>query len=147
MEQLALYLNRDNNKQIFVLFEAILAHPRGTTYEALAKRLKTDIITVSHYCCKLKKLRLIDWQHEKDGVVVFPRTEEKPDRDLPYAANSLESAFDVHESFLMQELGMNENIWINISSEEAMKRGGLTNEEIKRKIMKHAENKMVRRTV
>ena len=28
-----------------------------------------------------------------------------------------------------------------------MARGGLTNEEIKRKIMKHAENKMVRRTV
>lgn len=42
---------------------------------------------------------------------------------------------------------MTENIWINISSEDSIARGGLTNEEIKRKIMKHAENKMVRRTV
>ena len=42
---------------------------------------------------------------------------------------------------------MNENIWVNISSEDSLSRGGLTNEEIKRKIMKHAENKMVRRTV
>ena len=47
----------------------------------------------------------------------------------------------------MQEIGMNENIWVNISSEDSLSRGGLTNEEIKRKIMKHAENKMVRRTV
>jgi hypothetical protein len=42
---------------------------------------------------------------------------------------------------------MNENIWINISSAESVSKGGFTNEEIKRKIMKHAENKMVRRTV
>jgi hypothetical protein len=42
---------------------------------------------------------------------------------------------------------MNENIWVNVSGEEAVGRGGLTNEEVKRKIMKHAENKMVRRTV
>ena len=34
-----------------------------------------------------------------------------------------------------------------MSSEESMVRGGLTNEEIKRKVLKHAENKMVRRTV
>lgn len=42
---------------------------------------------------------------------------------------------------------MNENIWVNVSGEEAIQRGGLTNEEVKRKIMKHSENKMVRRTV
>ena len=48
---------------------------------------------------------------------------------------------------LFSELAMTENIWINMSSEESMVRGGLTNEEIKRKVLKHAENKMVRRTV
>ena len=48
---------------------------------------------------------------------------------------------------LFTELTMTDNIWINVSSEESMVRGGLTNEEIKRKVLKHAENKMVRRTV
>jgi hypothetical protein len=42
---------------------------------------------------------------------------------------------------------MVENIWVNISSEDSIEKGGLTNEEIKRRIMKHSENKMVRRTV
>ncbi len=39
---------------------------------------------------------------------------------------------------------MVENIWLNVSSEEAVAKGGITKEEIKRKIMKHAENRMVR---
>lgn len=73
MEQLGLYLNRENNRQIFTLFEHILSHPKGITYDALSKKLKADIIAVSHYCCKLKKLRLIEWEHEKEGVRVFPR--------------------------------------------------------------------------
>jgi hypothetical protein len=124
-------------------------HHKGITYEALSKSLKTDIITISHYCCKLKKLKLIDWEHEKEGVKVFPK--EKPaqqeERDVRYLPSRNEIYFDYKESFLFRELGMVENIWLNVSSEEAVAKGGITNEEIKRKIMKHAENKMVRRTV
>lgn len=48
---------------------------------------------------------------------------------------------------MFHDLSMPENIWINISSKQSISKGGLTNEEIKRKIMKHSENKMVRRTV
>lgn len=59
----------------------------------------------------------------------------------------IDVSYDLKESFLFSELSMTENIWVNISSEESLIKGGLTNEEIKRKIMKHAENKMVRRTV
>jgi predicted transcriptional regulator len=65
LQQLGLYLNKDTNNQIFTVFEHILNHPKGLTYEVISKRLKADIITISHYCCKLKKMRLIDWEHEK----------------------------------------------------------------------------------
>ena len=46
------------------------------SYEALARKLKTDIINVSHYCCKLKKMRFVDWEHKKEGIVVFPKVTE-----------------------------------------------------------------------
>ena len=48
---------------------------------------------------------------------------------------------------MFRELSMGQNIWINVSGEEAMENGGFTNEEIKRRIMKQGENKMMRRTV
>jgi hypothetical protein len=49
-----------------------------------------------------------------------------------------EVEYDFKGSFLFRELGMIENIWINISSEESISKGGINNEEIKRKIMKHS---------
>mgnify|MGYP000501224150 CR=1 FL=1 len=78
---------------------------------------------------------------------MFPK-DRKSDEDLVkfYPAQN-EVSYDLKESFLFRELTMTENIWVNISSEESMAKGGMTNEEVKRKIMKHAENKMVRRTV
>lgn len=139
-------------------------NPEGITYEALARKLKTDIITVSHYCCKLKRLRLVDWEHEKEGVVVSPRIASdsihppgnlqselkkrgKQPPSISFSLPRVELTYDLKQSLLFQELSMNENIWLNISSQESLARGGFTNEEIKKKIMKHAENKMVRRTV
>ena len=105
---MALYLNRDNNRQIFVLFEHILAHPRGITYDSLSKKLKTDIITVSHYCCKLKKLRLIDWEHEKEGVKVFPKTSKTAEEGaIQYAPIQNEVSYDIKDSFMFRELTMN----------------------------------------
>jgi hypothetical protein len=35
---------------------------------------------VSHYCCKLKKMRFVDWEHKKEGVVVFPKVSEGVNR-------------------------------------------------------------------
>ena len=55
--------------------------------------------------------------------------------------------YDMEKSFFFRELSMCENIWVNVSGEEGVSGGGLSNEEIKRKIMKQSENKMVRRTV
>lgn len=80
---------------------------------------------------------------------VFPKDKaaQQEEREIKYLPCRNEVFFDYRESFLFRELGMVENIWINVSSEEAVGKGGITNEEIKRKIMKHAENKMVRRTV
>lgn len=138
-------------------------NPKGITYEALSRKLKTDIITVSHYCCKLKRLRLVDWEHEKEGVVVSPRIgsdsihppgnlqsdlkKRGKQPSISFSLPRVELTYDLKQSLLFQELSMNENIWLNISSQESLSRGGFTNEEIKKKIMKHAENKMVRRTV
>lgn len=68
-------MNRDNNSQIFTVFEHILKNPKGITYEALAKKLKTDVINISHYCCKLKKIKFVDWDHKSNGVIVFPKLE------------------------------------------------------------------------
>lgn len=130
-----------------MLFEHILSHPRGITYDSLSRRLRTDIITVSHYCCKLKKLRMIDWEHEKEGVVVYPRNQAHKEDHMVYVPAHNEVTYDLKDSFFFTELNMNENIWINISGEESISKGGLTNEEVKRKILKHAENKMARRTV
>ena len=92
---------------------------------------------------------MIDWEHEKEGVKVFPKDKaaQQEERSIKYLPSRNEVLFDYRDSFLFRELGMVENIWINVSSEEAISKGGITNEEIKRKIMKHAENKMVRRTV
>eukprot|EP00919_Chromeraceae_sp_WS-2016_P032797 GHVR01077391.1.p2 GENE.GHVR01077391.1~~GHVR01077391.1.p2 ORF type:complete len:100 (+),score=0.89 GHVR01077391.1:1176-1475(+) len=44
------------------------------TYDALAKIVNTDIVNISHYCCKLKKIKFIDWESQKEGVVVYPKT-------------------------------------------------------------------------
>jgi hypothetical protein len=76
MNQLSLYLRRENNKQIFTVYELILRSERGITYDSLSKKIKTDIINISHYCCKLKKMRLIDWEHKREGIVVSPKTEK-----------------------------------------------------------------------
>lgn len=128
MRQLSLYLNKESNRQIFTLFEHILNNPRGITYDSLSKKLKTDIITVSHYCCKLKKLRLIYWEHEKEGVIVFPKTREPKDsNNFSYVRSRNEPSYDLSESFFFRELNMNENIWINVSGEESIAKGGLTN--------------------
>ena len=83
LQQLALYMNRDTNKQIFTLFEAILDRPQGCNYDTLRKILRTDIITVSHYCCKLKKLRLIGWHHLKQGLIIKPARDEDHEDKYP----------------------------------------------------------------
>lgn len=53
--------------------------------------LHTNIINISHYCCKLKKLRLVDWRHLKDGIQVYPRCAKGREAGLTFENHPEES--------------------------------------------------------
>ena len=70
---------------------------------------------------------------------MFPRTgkesninrsekrKRNEDNTLKFDPPRVEVSYDLRESFLFNELSMIENIWVNISSEESLTKGGLTN--------------------
>ena len=72
LAQLALYLKRETNQQLFSVLEFILNNAEGVSYSQIAENFGIDIINASHYCCRLKKMKFIGWKHHKDGLLVFP---------------------------------------------------------------------------
>ena len=63
LEQLSLYLNNEKNKSIFEIYAIVLKNPSGITYKDIDSKVKIGIVSVSHYCCRLKKMNFVELKH------------------------------------------------------------------------------------
>ncbi len=132
-DQLALYLNRENNQKLFSVLEYILNSSDGVTYSQISKKFKIDIINASHYCCRLKKMKFISWDQGKDGVTVFPfgQSKQKQDKDKKDRQEEILQQEEIDKKvspFCFSELSFLQNIWINVSSAESyLSQAGISN--------------------
>ncbi len=80
---------------------------------------------MSHYCCKLKKMRFVEWEHPK---VEVGRVGGKKEGSMEIIRVDGQESFSYANSFLFDELSLNENILVNLCSSNSLLQGGLTNE-------------------
>lgn len=60
---------------MFEIYEIVLKNPKGITYKDIDKKVSIGIVSVSHYCCRLKKMNFVGLRHEKNEKVVYPKKE------------------------------------------------------------------------
>ncbi len=46
---------------------------KGVTYKDIDNKVKIGIVSVSHYCCRLKKMNFVELRHQKNQKVVYPK--------------------------------------------------------------------------
>ncbi len=79
-------------------------------------------------------MRFVEWEHRKEGVVVFPKVEVAGRKEMAVVGLGEErgirggETFSYGNSFLFDELSLNENILVNLCSSTSLLQGGLTNE-------------------
>ena len=50
---------------MFEIYEMVLKNPKGITYKEIEKKTKLEIVNISHYCCRLRKMNFVELIHEK----------------------------------------------------------------------------------
>jgi hypothetical protein len=58
---------------MFEIYEIVLKHASGITYKDIEKITKLEIINISHYCCRLRKMNFVELRQEKSEKVVLPK--------------------------------------------------------------------------
>jgi cyanate lyase len=51
---------------MFDIYELVLRSKKnkGLTYKDIDSKIKIGIVSVSHYCCRLKKMNFVELRHE-----------------------------------------------------------------------------------
>jgi DNA-binding transcriptional regulator GbsR (MarR family) len=50
---------------MFEIYAIVLKNSKGVTYKDIDNKVKIGIVSVSHYCCRLRKMNFVELRHEK----------------------------------------------------------------------------------